>query len=471
MRNLDHLQDSAAVEPTLPKAFTFNKYDTPMHKKIACKPGLCGKKCTSTEHMGPTMPESSVEEDSTGLMSTFWTTFYSMNTTIFTRYVADELTKTNALSTTLFKTEPSTLHTAKNVNLCFPFRVGLKASIQLANLTLDILLLVLAEQEADGIRTWVFWMLLSLRILPVPLLLLRPMKQRGSFLLKILNLSSFVEIHHSWKNGEWCDELVVIDILEAFLTTLPSAIIQLLVLITQVERYTNTWIITALASSLSVVCAASKLQGVEFLVFGVSIRDYRQLLRSCLYYLYAIIDVAQSTFFIAVCVENFSSVLCYDIYWGCCLLAFRYISRVLLHLGIYCKRGSVRRGGSSNCCTMLAVGLFVSGPMEWLTGLIFLHEVALQGLLWLFALQLLWTLELAALMYCIYKDEGSVLHDEYLYALICIAGLQLLKQFLLMTKRYREHCHQSHVRTLPLVQCQKCGNGTFVRSVSRFADL
>jgi len=252
---------------------------------------------------------------------------------------------------------------------------------------------------------------------------------------------------------------------------LPSAIIQLLVLRTQVERYTNTWIITALATSFSVVCAASKLQGVEFLVFGTYIRNSVQLLRSCLYYQYSIIDVALSTFFIAVCVENFSSVVCYDIYWGCCLLAFRYISRVILHLGIYFKRGSIRRGGSSTCCTMVGFGLMVSGPMEWLTGLIFLHEVALQGLLWLVGLQLLGTLELATMIYCIYKDEDNMLHDEYLYILIVIASLQLLKQFLLMTKRYHGHCHQRHVKTLPIVNCPECRKGTMVRSVSRFRDL
>jgi len=476
MRFADNLKGKAQIELALPETFTFGS-DPPVGKHKTCRAGMCSERCSSSFHLGPTAPDSSVEmiEDSLGMTTGFWDTISTMNTVMLTRY-SHEFRGSNALATTVFKItdhgSPSQF-TPKNVNLCFTFRLLQRAWIRIVNLALDIYFLVLAESETDGIRRWVFWTILSLHILPVPILLQRHTHQCGSSFLAILNLSSLVEFKRSVEYREWTDELIVIDILEAFLTTMPSAIIQLFVLITQVKARTTTWIITALATSFSLLSAASKLSGVEFLVFGVSLKNSGELVRSCIYSIYCIIDITLSTFFIAVCVENFNGSVSLDIPWGGLLLLFRYVSRLVLHLAIYCKRGSIKRYDESSTPSSMIAFAFVAGLVEWSTGLFFLHEVVLQGALWLFALQFLGALELGAMVVCIYKDEESVLHNDYIYVLSCVAGLQLAKLFLILFKRYPEPNSEmkKEIKMLPSLKCSTCGEGAIGRQISRFADL
>jgi len=481
MRVANNLQGKAAIELEMPKTFTSgNEALGGKHK--TCKAGMCSERCSSLFHVGPTAPDSSMEmnEDSLGMTtlgmttaSGFWDTVHSMNTVMLTRYT-NEFRKTNAFATTVFKmTEQNmSLYSEKKVNLCFTLRLLQRAWIRIANLALDIWFLVLAENEADGIRSWVFWTLLSLHILPVPILFLRNTHQCRTSFLTILNLSSLVEFRRSSENGEWTDELIVIDILEAFLTTLPSAIIQLFVLITQVQAHTTTWIFTALATSLSLVSAASKLSGVEFLVFGIYLKNLAELVQSCLFSIYCIIDITLSTFFIAVCIENFNSFVYHDIPWGGLLLLFRYVSRLVLHLAIYCERGSIRRYHTSTRSSMVAFA-FVAGLVEWSTGLFFLHEIVMQGALWLFALWFLGTLELGAMIICIYEDEESVLHEKYMYVLACVTGLQIAKLFIILAKRYPKPNSQKEKKhkMLPTVRCPTCGEGTTMREISRYTDL
>jgi len=476
MRFADDLKGKARIEIAMPQNFTFGR-DSAVVKHKTCQAGICSDRCSCIYHAGPTAPDSSVElnEDSLGMTLGFWDTVSTMNSVMLTRYT-HEFRKSNALATTVFKitdhSSPSK-YIPKEVNLCFTLRMVQRAWIRIANLVLDIYFLVLAENEADGIRSWVFWTLLSLHILPVPILLQRHTHQFGSSFLAILNLSSLVEFKRSVEYREWTDELIVIDILEAFLTTLPSAIIQLFALITQVKAHTTTWIITAIATSFSLVSAASKLSGVEFLVFGVSLKDPEELVRSCIFSIYCIIDITLSTFFIAVCVENFNGSMFLNIPWGGLLLLFRYVSRFVLHLSIYCKRGSIKRYDESSTPSAMVAFAFAAGLAEWLTGLFFLHEIVLQGALWLFALQFLGALELGVMVISIYKDEESVLHNDYIYVLSCVAGLQLAKLFLILFKRYPRPNSEikTEVKMLPTFKCSTCGEGAIGRQISRFADL
>jgi len=450
----------AFLELNVPEGLSL-RVDSP----VKLKPPIC-KSC-SWSNLSPSVVESTLEiDDSEATTIGFWDSVYTAHNLMLTRYVTSEFRKSNAFATSIFKNDLSpSQYTEKKVNLGFTLRLVQRAWIRISNLSLDIFFMVLAENEADGIRTWVFWTLLSLRILPVPVILHRHKLKSVYSFITILSLSSSVQLYRSVENGEWTDELIKIDIIEAFLTTLPSAIIQLFVLITQVEADTSTWIITALATSFSVVSAASKLSGVEFLVFGITLKSCGELVRSCIFSMYCIIDVTLSTIFIAVCIENFNSSVFHYIPWGCVLLLFRYISRFILHLAIYCWRGSIKRWGSSTSSSIMAfAGL--AGLVEWLTGLFFIHEIVMQGALSLFALQLLGTLELAAMVICIYKDEESVLHNDHMYVIFCLAGLQLTKWFLILTKRYPTSIPQKKSRKPTTLYCSSCGKGAFVHKMS-----
>lgn len=390
-------------------------------------------------------------EESLVLMPTIWgKMFTGRSTNIFSENTAtrpsgggDKQRRANLLSPATF--EPTEQSTAELVpsNLCFPLRLVLRFWIRLVNLTLDIIVLVLAAQEKEGIRSWVFWLLLGLQFLPLPILLAVPWTQKGVVVLRILHLSSFLELKRSWKTGEWTDELLLVDAVEAFLTTLPSAIVQLIILLVQVDGCNLTRLIILLAASFSLLSAASAMHGVDFFVFGISLNSCGMLFLSLFFYMYCMIDVTVSTFFLSMCVDYFLTTV-YHIPWGCSLIVFRYISRVFLHIGIYIKRGSIRRGGSSDWYEMLAFATLVSGPIQLLSDLPFLHEVALQGALWLLTLQVLSTLELSAMLFCIYEDEDNVLNGDFVYVLVCVASLQLVKLLLGTMKTYPEQSYEGY---------------------------
>jgi len=387
-------------------------------------------------------------EDSLVLMPTIWgkmftgrsTNIFSMNTTTGG---GNTPRRANLLSPATFEpTEQSTAEIAPR-NLCFPLRLALRFWIRLANITLDIIVLMLAAQECEGIRSWVFWLLLALQFLPLPILLALQLNQKGVAVLKILHLSSFLELKRSWNIGEWTDELLLIDAVEAFLTTLPSAIVQLIILIVQVDGCNLTRLIVLLAAFYSLLSTASAMHGVDFFVFGISLNNCGMLFLSLLFYMYCMIDVTVSTFFLSMCVEYFLTTV-YHIPWGCSLIVFRYISRVFLHLCIYIRRGSIRRGGSSDWYEMLAFATLVAGPIQLLSDLPFLHEVALQGAQWLLTLQILSTLELSAMLFCIYEDEDNVLNGDFCYVLVCVASMQLVKLLLGTMKTYPEQSYAGY---------------------------
>jgi len=387
-------------------------------------------------------------EESLVLMPTIWgKMFTGRSTNIFsentTTVGGDKQRRGNLLSPATF--EPTEQSTAELVsrNLCFPLRLVLRFWIRLANLALDIIVLVLAAQEKEGIRSWVFWLLLGLQFLPLPILFALPWTQNGVVVLRILHLSSFLELKRSWKLGEWTDELLLVDAVEAFLTTLPSAIVQLIILIVQVNGCNWTRLIILLAASFSILSAASAMHGVDFFVFGISLNSCGMLFLSLFFYMYCMIDVTVSTFLLSMCIEYFHTVV-YHIPWGFSLIVFRYVSRVFLHLGIYIKRGSIRRGGSSDWYEMLAFATFVAGPIQLLSDLPFLHEVALQGAPWLLTLQVLSTLELSAMLFCIYEDEDNVLNGDFVYVLVCVASLQLVKLLLGTLKTYPAQSYEGY---------------------------
>jgi len=386
-------------------------------------------------------------DDSLVLMPTIWGKMFTGRSHIFSvnTTTGEKIShrRPNLLSPGTFDpTEQSTADIGSR-NLCFAFRLVLRFWIRLANLTFDIIMLVLAAQECEGIRSWVFWLLLVLQFLPLPILLSVPLTQKGVVVLRILHMSSFVELKNSWKMGEWTDGLLLIDAVEAFLTTLPSAVVQLIVLFVQVEGHNWTRFIVLLAASFSLLSAASAMHGVDFFVFGISLNSCGMLSLSLFFFMYCMIDVTASTFFLSMCLEYFLTTV-YHIPWGCSLIVFRYISRVFLHLGIYIRRGSIRRGGSSEWYEMLAFATLVAGPIQLLSDLPFLHEVALQGALWLLTLQVLSTLELFAMLFCIYEDEDNVLNEDFTYVLICVASLQLAKLLLGTTKTYPEQSYEGY---------------------------
>jgi len=306
------------------------------------KPGRISSKQQASRLSTGVLNESRTSDMSLGSAATDG--FGNKNFTI-SSYLTSEFTLNNMLSSSVFSPTEMTIRPAIDDNVCFTFRVLLRFFIRLINIALNIWLIVLSKHESDGLTKWVFYGLLLFHFLPFPGLLFRRMDCRGSVVLKLLQFSSFIELWRSYQSNEWTADLLIIDAIEGLFGTIPTAILDV-ILIAYIESYTRTWWICFSAAVFSVSSAASAMHGIDTYVFGSCVDSYRNLLMSFVFYLYCFIDISISTFYIALCLSYFSNVV-FSIHWGCVLLVFRYISRVLIHIGIFLGRKTIRRGGSS----------------------------------------------------------------------------------------------------------------------------